>query len=88
MKRDLNKNDLYESVKALVECESSHIHLHQHKLFTLFSVAFQYLLYMSTKKPGAYIIRIEDSQLAEKIARKAKDLSSRKFLQTLLLPRK
>lgn len=86
--KDLSKKDLYESVKTLVESDISHIHLPQQKLFTLASVAFQYILYCSTKTPGAYIIRIEDSVLAEKLARKAKDLSTRKFIQRLLLPRR
>jgi hypothetical protein len=86
---DLTNKELYEGVKFLVDSEKhDHVHLSQHKLFTLFSLAFQYLLYKSTKSPGAYIIRIEDSMLAEKLARKAKDSSSRKFLRTLLLPRK
>jgi len=89
MKNDLSKKDLYESVKILVEADHyPHIHLTQHKLFTLFSVAFQYLLFMSTKKHGAYIIRIEDSSLAEKLLKKSKDTSTRRFLQALLLPRK
>jgi hypothetical protein len=88
MARDLEKKDLYESVKRLVECEDKHIHLPQHKLFTLFSLAFQYMLFQSTKSPGAYVIRIENSQLTDKLARKAKDPSTRKFIQSLLLPRK
>lgn len=89
MKNDLNKKDLYQAVKILLECDQyPHIHLIQHKLFTLYSIAFQYFLYRSTKYPGAYIIRIEDSILAEKLVKKAKDPSSRKFLQALLLPRK
>lgn len=88
MASDIDKKELYESVKSLVECADSHIHLNQHKLFTLFSIGFQYLLYQSTKAPGAYIVRIENSQLAEKLARKSKDPSTRKFIQSLLLPRK
>jgi hypothetical protein len=89
MSRDLSKQDLYESVKTLVEAENHpHLILPQQKLFTLFSLAFQYLLFMSTKKPGAYVIRVEDSQLADKLARKSKDPSTRKFIQSLLLPRK
>ncbi len=88
MGRDLSKEHLYEAVKTLVECDAKHIHLNQHKLFTLFSVAFQYMLFHSQKSPGAYIIRIEDSKLAEKLARKSKDPSTRKFLQSLLVPRK
>jgi hypothetical protein len=89
LKSDLEKKDLYEAVKTLVETgDNGHIHLNQHKLFTLFSIAFQYLMFQSTKVPGAYIIRIEDSQLADKLARKAKDATTRRFLQALLLPRK
>ncbi|MEK6625197.1 MAG: hypothetical protein AABY86_09525 [Bdellovibrionota bacterium] len=89
MKRDLTKEELYESVKQLIELEDKPLlQLNQHKLFTLFSIAFQYLLYQSTKTPGAYIIRVEDSSLADKLAKKSKDLSSRRFLQSLLLPRK
>ena len=86
--RDISKEDLYESVKALVETQDKHILLSQQKLFTLFSVAFQYILFQSTKDPGAYIIRIEDSALAEKLARKSKDPSTRRFMQSLSLPRK
>ncbi len=88
MRRDLEKSNLYESVKTLVECPSKHIHLNQQKLFTLFSIAFQYLLYKSGKEPGAYIIRIENPVLAEKIAKKAKDDTSRKFMNRLLRTRK
>ncbi len=86
--KDLSKEDLYESVKTLVEAEDKHLLLDQQKLFTLFSIAFQYLLFKSTKEPGAYILRIEDSALAEKLAKKSKDPSTRRFLQSLLLPRK
>jgi hypothetical protein len=89
MASQLNKQELYEAVKTLVESEKhSHIHLNQHKLFTLFSIAFQYLLYSSTKKPGVYVIRVEDSALAEKLARKSKDPSTKKFIQSLLVTRK
>jgi hypothetical protein len=88
MKKDLGKQELYDAVKTLVEAESDHIHLTQHKLFTLFSIAFQYMLFRSTKNPGAYILRIEDSLLAEKLARKSKDASTRRFIQSILLPRK
>lgn len=88
MNPDISKQDLYEAVKTLVECEEPHIHLHQHKLFTLFSIAFQYMLFRSTKKPGCYIIRIEDSILADKLAKKSKDPITRKFFQALILPRK
>jgi len=85
----LNKQQLYEAVKVLVEAESfDHIHLPQHKLFTLFSIAFQYMLFTSTKSPGTYLIRVEDSSLAEKLARKAKDPSTKKFIQSLLTNRK
>jgi hypothetical protein len=87
-KKDLYKATLYEAVKALVENPSKHIHLDQQKLFTLFSIAFQYILFRSTKHPGHYIIRIEDSLLAEKLARKAKDETTRKFLQRLIVPRR
>lgn len=85
---DLTKQDLYEGVKTLIETDAVHIHLPQQKLFTLFSVGFQYMLFQSTRKPGAYIVRVEDGHLAEKLAKKAKDPSTRKFMQSLLIPRK
>lgn len=88
LKKDLPKETLYNAVKTLVEHPSPHIHLVQQKLFTLFSVAFQYILFYSTKNPGHYIIRVEDSFLAEKLARKAKDESTRRFLQKLMVPRR
>lgn len=88
MNSEISKQDLYEGVKALVDNPANHIHLPQHKLFTLFSIGFQYFLFNSTKEPGAYIIRIEDSLLADKLCKKAKDQTSRKFLQSLMLPRK
>lgn len=88
MGSELSKQDLYEGVKSLVDHTANHIHLPQHKLFTLFSIGFQYLLFNSTKVPGAYIIRIEDSLLADKLCKKAKDQTTRKFLQSLMLPRK
>ncbi len=88
IRKDLTKDALYESVKTLVECDAPHIHLSQQKLFTLFSIAFQYMLFKSTKDKGAYIIRIQDSHLAEKLARKSKDPSTRRFIETLLVPRK
>ncbi len=88
MRQDISKQELYEAVKALIETPQKHVHLDQHKLYTLFSIAFQYLLFTSTKEPGAYVIRVEDSLLAEKLARKSKDASTRKFLQSLMLPRK
>lgn len=87
-KKDLDKSTLYEAVKSLVECQSKHVHLNQQKLFTLFSVAFQYILFRSTKLPGHYIIRIEDPMLAEKLARKAKDETTRKFMGRLMIPRR
>ncbi len=87
-KKDLDKSTLYEAVKTIVESPAKHIHLDQQKLFTLFSVAFQYILFKSTKNPGHYIIRIEDSMLAEKLARKAKDETTRKFMGRLLIPRR
>ncbi len=88
MSGDLTKQDLYEGVKTLIETDAVHVHLPQQKLFTLFSIGFQYLLFESTRKPGAYIIRVEDGQLAEKLAKKAKDPSTRKFMSSLLLSRK
>lgn len=88
MSGDLTKSELYEGVKTLIETPHHHIHLNQQKLFTLFSLGFQYLLFQSTKKPGAYIIRVEDAVLADKLAKKAKDPSTRKFMQSLLIPRK
>ncbi|MCM2348522.1 MAG: hypothetical protein NDI69_00785 [Bacteriovoracaceae bacterium] len=87
-KKDLDKSTLYEAVKTIVESPAQHIHLDQQKLFTLFSIAFQYILFRSTKHPGHYIIRIEDSMLAEKLARKAKDETTRKFMNRLIIPRR
>lgn len=87
-KKDLDKATLYQAVKTLVENPAPHIHLHQQKLFTLFSIAFQYILFRSTKNPGHYIIRIEDSLLADKLAKKAKDETTRKFMGRLLVPRR
>lgn len=87
-KKDLDKSTLYEAVKTIVESPAQHIHLDQQKLFTLFSIAFQYILFRSTKHPGHYIIRIEDSMLAEKLARKAKDETTRKFMNRLIVPRR
>lgn len=83
MNDQITKQQLYESVKALVEAPEPHIHLDQHKLYTLVSVAFQYLLYSSTKNPGHYLIRVEDHPLLDKMIRKAKDPTTRKFLQRL-----
>lgn len=88
MGQDLTKQDLYEGVKTLIETDALHIHLPQQKLFTLFSIGFQYLLFQSTRKPGAYIIRVEDGHLAEKLGKKAKDPSTRKFMNSLMIPRK
>lgn len=87
-KKDLDKSTLYEAVKTLVEHPEKHLHLNQQKLFTLFSIAFQYILFRSTKNPGHYIIRIEDTLLAEKLARKAKDETTRKFVSRLIIPRR
>jgi len=87
-RNDLDKNHLYEAVKALVETGSKNILLPQHKLFTLYSIAFQYLLFRSTKNPGCYIIRIEDAGFAEKLSKKAKDPITRKMTQQLMIPRK
>lgn len=86
--KNLTKEIMYEGVKTLLEADASHIHLPQQKLYTLYSLAFNYFLYLSQKNPGHYILRIEDSYLLEKLMRKAKDDSSRKFLQKLALPRK
>jgi hypothetical protein len=87
-KKDLEKEILYEGVKTLIEHPAKHIHLHQQKLFTLFSVAFQYMLFQSSRNPGHYIIRIEDSFLADKLAKKSKDETTRKFMFKLLVPRR
>jgi hypothetical protein len=87
-KSDLSKEHLYKGVKSLLESENQFIHLPQQKLYTLFSLAFQYLLYHSTKEKGQFLIRIEDPFLAEKLARKAKDESTRKFLQKIIPNRK
>ncbi|MBF0359633.1 MAG: hypothetical protein HQK49_01385 [Oligoflexia bacterium] len=86
--RELDRNDLYIGVKTLLETDNHSIHLPQQKLFTLFSVALQYLVYCSTKTPGNYLVRVENSFLAEKLANKAKDESSRKFMQKLIVSRK
>lgn len=88
MSGDLIKQELYEGVKILIETDAVHIHLTQQKLFTLFSIGFQYMLFESTRSPGAYIIRVEDGNLAEKLAKKSKDPSTRKFMQSLMIPRK
>jgi hypothetical protein len=86
--RNLAKEVMYEGVKTLLEADAAHIHLPQQKLYTLYSLAFNYFLYKSGNSPGHYIIRIEDSYLLEKLIRKAKDDASRKFLQKMALPRK
>lgn len=86
--KDLRKEELYEGVKLIIENESNHIHLCQQKLYTLFSVAFNYLLFESGRNPGHYIIRVEDNYLLEKLAKNSKDLTTRKFLQKLNLPRR
>jgi hypothetical protein len=87
-RRDLPQSQLYEAVKLMIETDRPHLHLGQQKLFTLFSISFQYLLYQSTKEPGNYLIRVEDSRLLEKLIRKSKDVSTRNFMQKLALPRK
>ncbi len=87
-RKDLTREQLYESVKSLIECDDKHLHLCQQKLYTLYSIAFQYLLYKSSKDHGCYIIRVEDSFLAEKLARKSKDPTTRKFMARLLHTRK
>ena len=89
--KDLTKEELYKAVKQLIDAQSAEktiLHLPQQKLYTLFSAAFQYLLFCSTKKPGAYIIRIEDAHLTDKLSRRAKDPTTRKFLSRLLVPRR
>lgn len=88
MKQDLTKEQLYNSVKALIENSNPHIHLNQHKLYTLVSLAFQYILFQSTKNPGYYIIRVEDHGLLDKMIRKAKDPTTRKFLRQISDSRK
>ena len=91
MKDDLSKDHLYESVKQIIDIETKskiHLHLNQHKLYTLFSIAFNYILFNSTKNPGTYIIRVDGPILAEKLAKKAKDHASRKFMESLLIPKK
>ena len=91
MKDDLSKDHLYESVKQIIDIEKkskTHLHLYQHKLYTLFSIAFNYFLFNSTKNPGTYIIRVDGPILAEKLAKKAKDHASRKFMESLLIPKK
>lgn len=87
-KRDLTKEILYSGVKSIIETKTPHLHLPQQKLYTLFSVAFNYLLYQSQNDSGHYIIRVEDSQLLEKIIKKSKDDTSRKFMAKLALPRR
>lgn len=87
-KQDLDKKTLYEGVKLLVESEQDHLVLPQQKLYTLFTLGFQYFLYLSTKKPGHYIIRVQDSYLLDKLERKAKEDVCRRFMTKLALPRK
>jgi hypothetical protein len=45
-------------------------------------------LRFSVLNPGSYILRIEDGILYDKLVKRSKDLSTRNFLQALLLPRK
>jgi hypothetical protein len=87
-KKDITKDDLYQGVKSIIDCEQPHIHLCQQKLYTLYSIGFNYLLFESERNPGHYIIRIEDSYLLDKIGRKAKDDTSRKFINKMNLPRR
>lgn len=86
--KDLDKNSLYEGVKLLLETSENHIHLPQQKLYTLVSICFNYLLFLSTKDSGHYIIRVEDSFLLDKIQKKSKDDTTRKFITKLALPRR
>lgn len=87
-KNDLTREELATGVSLLLENNEPHIHLPQQKLFTLYSLAFQYLLYQSTKIPGIYLIRVEDSLLLEKLIRKSKDDTTRRFMEKLALPRR
>lgn len=86
--KDLSRETLLNSIKHLLSCDESHIILDQHKLYTLYSIAFQYMLYLSTKDAGAYILRLENSQLLDKIIQKSKDQTTRNFMHKLSLPRK
>ncbi|MBP5296221.1 MAG: hypothetical protein J6Y94_02690 [Bacteriovoracaceae bacterium] len=86
---DLSTAELREGIELLLAAEDRpFIHLAQQKLHTLTSIGVQYLLYLAHKVPGSYIIRIEDSLLAEKLAVKAKGPLTHKYLQALFLPRK
>lgn len=87
-KKDITKEDLYEGVKSIIDSGEPHIHLCQQKLYTLYSIGFNYLLFESERNPGHYIIRVEDSYLLDKIGRKAKDDTSRKFIYKMNLPRR
>lgn len=86
--KDLSKENLYEAVKSIHDCSSNHIHLNQQKLYTLFSAAFNFMLYKATKDPGHYIIRVQDSYLFDKVTKRSKDQTTRKFMQKLGLPRR
>ena len=88
LKRDLKQEQLYEAVKLILDTDKPHLHFGQQKLFTLFSIGFQYMLFLSTKEPGNYLIRVQDSKLLEKLIRKSKDVSTRNFMQKLSLPRR
>ena len=88
LSKDLTKETLYTAVKTIYDSPHDHIHLNQQKLYTLFSAAFNYMLYKSSKEPGHYIIRVQDSYLFDKIVKRAKDPSTRKFMQKLGLPRR
>jgi len=87
-RNDLQKEQLYEALKSLENGTGPHFHLNQQKLFTLGSIAFQYLLYKASRNPGIYLIRIEDGHLADKLAHKSKDETSRRLMEKILLPRR
>lgn len=94
---DLTKEQLVDGVGCILKeidvPESKyplHLHLNQHKLFTLFSVAFQSMLFLSSQSntSGQYLIRLENGALGQKLSQKAKDESTRKFIVKLLIQRK
>ena len=87
---DLTREEILRSIETLYEGHQNfpHLHLPQHKLFTLASFAIQYLIYSAAKTPGSFIIRVEDRILYEKLVKRAKDSSTRNFLRALFLPRK
>lgn len=87
-KSDLKKETMYEGVGLLLDCPHPHMHLDQQKLYTLFTLAMQYFMYLSSKEKGHYIIRLEDSYLLEKLQRRSKNDIVRKMLHKLALPRR